>query len=296
MHTVTNRPCPGCKGTNGKRVGDKNGFLILICPSCLTLFTSSLPASDEREDYDEYYSEANLVVPEFVETRVRQIVGEFEPHRQINRLLDIGFGAGTILKIAEDLGWHPCGTEVSKPAVEFATANGFEVYHGELAETAFPSGHFDVVTASEIIEHVMQPDGMLKEIVRILRPGGLFWGTTPSSRSLSFRIMSTNWTVISPPEHVQLYSKKAIREMLFEAGFSKVEIHTAGLNPAEIVQHFRRERKSTEGAVAFNRVSSSYQLNEALTRSPLRRFVKSSLNSVLDLFNAGDSLKITAQV
>ena len=78
------------------------------------------------------------------------------------------------------------------------------MWHGTLKDAGFDDGQFDVITASEILEHLDDPLGELTEIARILRPGGLLWATTPSARSLSFRVMKERWTVISPPEHTQL--------------------------------------------------------------------------------------------
>ncbi len=49
------------------------------------------------------------------------------------------------------------------------------------------------------------------------------------------------------------------------------------------------------GCESFNRVESSYQLNEFLSDSPFRRFLKGTLNSLLNLGRMGDSLKIRAE-
>ncbi len=54
-------------------------------------------------------------------------------------------------------------------------------------EAAFPSEHFDVITAAELVEHLCDPQALLHEVARILRPGGLFWMTTPHARGLSGR-------------------------------------------------------------------------------------------------------------
>ena len=40
----------------------------------------------------------------------------------------------------------------------------------------------------------------------MLRPGGLFWTTTPHARGLSARVLGLKWRCIWPPEHLQLFS------------------------------------------------------------------------------------------
>jgi SAM-dependent methyltransferase len=291
MASAFRRDCPGCGGRKCKELGSKNGFEIVSCVECGSIYTGHLPLAGEQENYDEYYSEANLRVPEFITERVKEIVDEFERYRSSNRFLDIGFGAGTLLETAAEKGWNVAGTEVSRPAVEQARARGFGVFKGLLRDANYPSGHFDVVTASEILEHLDSPQEELIEIARILRPGGLFWATTPSARGISRWVMGVNWSVMSSPEHTQLYSKSGIDAMLKKAGFRTAAIRAYGTNLCEIFNHFRTGQKADP---QFNRVETAYSLNENLTRSPARKFVKNALNFALDVSGLGDSLKIYA--
>jgi len=291
MNEDERRRCPACDSSDARSSGSKNGFDFFVCRSCKTIFTGRLPMPDEDEDYDNYYSESNLSAPDFVVERIGEIIGDFSAFRETNRLLDVGFGAGTIMDVATEMGWDVCGTEVSQPAVDHAKAKGRTVHHGTLKSAKFPDSHFDVVTASEILEHLADPVGELVEIFRILRPGGLFWGTTPSARSISFTLMGQDWTVLCPPDHTQLYSKVGARLMLKKAGFSSIRFQTLGLNPSEILNFYRR-RTTPEGP--FDRVGTSYALNEKMTRSPARKLVKGGLNMMLDVLQIGDSLKIFA--
>jgi SAM-dependent methyltransferase len=284
------RNCPACESSKRKRLGRKNAFEVFSCARCKTLYTGHIPAAEGSQNYDEYYSAANLSVPDFVRRRVGEIVEEFAGYKRSNRLLDVGFGAGTILEAASEQGWSSFGLEVSKPAVDHGRKLGFEVFHGGLRDAGYPDGHFDVVTASEIIEHLPDPMADLREIVRILRPGGLFWGTTPSARSLSYRLLKLNWSVLSPPEHTQLYSGKGAAIVLKKAGFSRISFKTFGLNPAEIVDHFRSRNQRR----SFDRVSTAYDLNEKLTRNRSGQVIKSLLNQSLNIVGVGDSLKIYA--
>ena len=263
----------------------------MVCRGCDTIYSGHIPAPHEAENYDEYYSAVNLTVPEFIVDRVNEIVGNFAPYRQTNRLLDIGFGAGTILETAKAQKWNAFGVEVSRPAVEQARSRGYEAFHGSLISAAYPDDYFDVITASEILEHISTPQEDLTEIVRILRPGGIFWATTPSARGISYRILKLEWSILSPPEHTQLYSKKGLFAMLNEAGFRNVRIDAFGVNPFEIVNHF----KSRKGNDQFNRVETGYSLNAELMKSPIKRRIKAVANKTLSMLGIGDSLKVFAQ-
>lgn len=289
------RPCPGCGRKNGRPIGIKAGYLLLLCTDCRTIYTSVAITGKPEDEYENYYVAANLTVPDFIRTRANEIIGDLAGSRRNNRMLDIGFGSGVIMDAAKTQGWEPYGLEVSAPAIEQAREKGYEVFHGALEEANYPDGHFDLVTASEILEHLGDPKATLKEIVRILRPGGMFWGTTPSATGLSFRLIGIDWSMIAPPEHAQLFSAKAVRDLIKQTGFSDVTIRTHGTAPGEIVHYFRhRNKRSVGDGEMHDRLNSAYQLNESLMRSPSRRFIKAALNATLNAFTLGDSLKIFA--
>jgi SAM-dependent methyltransferase len=222
------RRCPACDSAGGSERGTKNGIVLRACGGCGTLYAAQ---GGGAFDYDGYYDEANLSVPDFIGARLDEIFASFAPYRRTNRLLDIGCGAGSLLEAARRAGWEAHGTEVSAPAVEHARAAGFEVFCGDLAEAGFPEGHFDVVTASEILEHLPDPRAMVREIARVVRPGGLFWGTTPHGRGLSARLLGERWSVVSPPEHLQLFSLGGVERMLREAGFTSMVRHELPEDP-----------------------------------------------------------------
>lgn len=290
------RNCPACQDPRSIELGEKNGFQMLGCKNCRSIYSSFLPIGEDSENYDEYYTEKNLKVPSFIHKRLEEIIEDFSPHFSSGRLLDVGFGAATLMQVAAEKGWQPSGVEISKPAIEHAKKLGLNVFHGELSEAKFPNDYFDVITASEIIEHCFQPEILLNEVIRILRPGGLFWATTPSAKGLSYQLTGLDWTVICPPEHLQLFSKKGIREMLKKAGFSHSSIKAFGFNPLEVADTFRNRLNKNKKSETdnFNRVETGYALNESLTKNPARQKVKNLLNETLNFLSVGDSLKIKA--
>jgi len=301
----TRRGCPSCGSECAVERGTKNNFRMLACRDCLTLYVRSLPARGEAKDYDSYYGPENLTVPTFIERWLDEIVATFAPYKQQGRLLDVGCGAGSILQAAQRAGWTPHGMEVSRTAADHNTSQGFDVFCGELAEAQYPDGHFDVVIASEVLEHVASPSAMLAEIARVLRPGGLLWATTPHGRGVSARVLGLGWSAVSPPEHLHLFSLTGIKRLLEDAGFRRVQVVTHGVNPYEIVHGLRSRRSPTAAAGAaqeqeaaghgFNRVETSYQLNEFLSESPSRRALKALANGMLGVARLGDSLKIRAE-
>lgn len=295
---MVKRRCPACAATAERVLGQKNDLQVSSCRSCGTLYTYCATGPGAGEDYDVYYHEANLTVPPFIDKLLDEIITDFAPFRQNNRLLDIGCGAGSLLEAARRAGWEAEGVEVSRPSVEHVRRAGFKVFHGELAAAQYAAGQFDVVTASEVLEHVPDPQAMLAEIARLLRPGGLFWGTTPHGRGLSALLLGVAWSAVHPPEHLQLFSLAGMRRLLRGAGFRGARITSRGVNPFEIWHALRHGSAANGGSApaadGFNRVATGYQLNEALTRNAATKLVKSVLNGMLSAARLGDSIKIWA--
>jgi 2-polyprenyl-3-methyl-5-hydroxy-6-metoxy-1,4-benzoquinol methylase len=284
------RSCPACGNGQARVIGSKADHRIGRCTGCATLHLvdGGEPPSDY---YDGYYDDGNLCVPEFVERRVDEIVDAFESFRRTGRLLDIGCGAGTVLHSARRAGWDCAGVEIATGAVEHLRREGFAVHRGALATAGFEGGQFDVVVAIELVEHLVEPLELLREVARVLRPGGLLFATTPHSRGISVRLRGVESSLVCPPEHLQLLSLRGARALLERAGFTNVSLVTGGVNPSEVMARFSRKPISASGT---QRVQSSYALNEAMLSSAPRRAVKNAANGILRVLRLGDSLRISA--
>jgi len=292
----TQRACVACGSTNARPLGVKNEFDVVSCAECGSVYTTYSPWYSSAHFYSGFYlNEDELSPPEFVNTRLAEITTTFAPYRQNNRLLDIGCGAGNLLAAARKNGWDAQGLDVSAGAVKHVRDLGFEVYEGELHDAAFPSQHFDVVTAAELLEHLIDPRPLLQEVERILRPGGLFWTTTPHARGLSGRVLGLKWRCIWPPEHLQLFSVRGLKKLLRDAGFRQLRVDTTGGNPLEIFHAMGAVPNAPKTVDQhFDRVTTSYRLNESMMKSRSRRALKNTVNSFLNLSRLGDSLKVFA--
>ena len=296
------RHCPACGRASGQSRGQKNDFQLLACRSCDTLYTAHLPKTNQSQDYyDSYYTSENLTVSAFIDKHLDGIVATFEPYRKNNRLLDVGCGAGTFLEASARAGWDAFGVEVSRTAAEHVRGRGFEVFCGELEKAGYPDEHFDVLILSEVLEHVPDPRALLEASARVLRSGGLLWATTPHGRGISARLLGLGWSTVCPPEHLQLFSVSSIMDLLTSGGFRQIELATHGTNPYEIVHELSRRANKVvrperaAGVVNFNRVESSYELNESLSGNKPGRLIKTIVNGLLNAGRIGDSIKIRAE-
>lgn len=285
------RACPACSAREAINLGIKNELEIVRCLICRSIYCSYTPWYTSERYYIDYYSHHGLDLPPVVAKRLREITGGFSQYRKTNRLLDLGCGAGSLLEAARAHGWDAQGIDVSISSVNHVRELGFEVFHGELIQAQLMSEQFDVIAAVEILEHLFDPVNVVKEAYRLLRPGGLFWLTTPHGRGLPARVLGLDWRVVSPPEHLQLFSVTGLKTLLESAGFRQINLRTTGGNPFELWRGVRARNNPVQTAQGnFNAVASNYRLNEAMTKSRTRQALKNALNGLLNLTRLGDSL------
>jgi 2-polyprenyl-3-methyl-5-hydroxy-6-metoxy-1,4-benzoquinol methylase len=297
--SLNKRPCPACGSVAGKYKGEKSGFHLFTCRSCGTLHTSSLPSAQDAKNYDDYYVPENLAIPEFINKRLDEIIASFSSYRQNNRLLDLGCGTGVLMHAAARAGWEAEGVEISAAAVEYVRKQGYgKVFCGKLDEASYPSNHFDVIASSEVLEHVDDPQGFVREVARVLRPGGLFWATTPHGRGVSAKLLGLKWSIVVPPDHLHLFSVAGVRSLLKAAGFRRIRIATHAVNPYELLEGLRHPAKIQESDTDLlnkERIQSSYGLNEFLSASRSRQILRDMVNGLLATTRLGDDLKIRAE-
>jgi len=286
-----NATCPACRSSEYRPFGAKGGHALLHCGGCGTIYAGTRPCERAIDElYDHYYDHASFKLHPVTGAALDRLARSFSALRSTNRWLDVGYGAGGLLSVAECHGWSCHGVEVSPRALRFGAERGWLVAES-MAAACFPTAGFDVVTMIELIEHITEPDEVFARAARWLRPGGLLYVTTPNARSLSRRILGLDWSVIAPPEHLTIWSPQGLCEALVRAGFVPGRVRAEGLNPSELRARLRPARP---GAPPFNRNRAALELNEIFSRSPFRRSLKAAINGGLSLLAAGDRLKVWA--
>lgn len=247
--------CNLCAADDSVTVARKFDLTVVRCHQCSLVYTNPRPSLDfiwgrySREYFEQEYLpgwgvHAGQVNSEALYRRYLPILVELRPYRQTNWLLDVGAGAGLFLHVAQRDGWQVQGVEIASGGVEFARARlGLDVIQGCMTESNLPDQRYDVVTLQETIEHLLDPIADLREVYRVLRPGGLVSLTTPNFNSLAYKLIGREWSVLSPGEHLFYFTPQTLHAMLERAGFVNITVHTDGaLNPDQIHKRTFRAR------------------------------------------------------
>lgn len=152
------------------------------------------------------------------------------------RLLDVGCSSGAFLHAAVKLGFHAEGVEPAPKAAATAQAAGLKVHQGLLQEAGYADGQFDAITLFEVIEHLQQPQELLQECRRILRPGGILLIGTGNAGSWSMAAMGARWEYLHIAKHgghVSFFNLGSIASLAQQNGFSVAAVRTRGVRFCE---------------------------------------------------------------
>lgn len=138
---------------------------------------------------DAYTIEAEIEATHWWFTERRRLFGRLIKRFDLApdaRVLDIGTSTGTNLRMLRDLGFTRSeGLDASADAVRWCAEKGYgKVTQGSICELPFADGTFDLVLATDVIEHVDDDAAALREIRRVLKPKGHVLITVPAFQAL----------------------------------------------------------------------------------------------------------------
>jgi 2-polyprenyl-3-methyl-5-hydroxy-6-metoxy-1,4-benzoquinol methylase len=120
-------------------------------------------------------------------------------------ILDIACGNGSILRDLKSRGYQNLhGLEISNYAVNRLRSEGFIMHHASIPTLQLPNDMFDVVIASQVLEHIIRRHKFAEEIARVLKPGGQAFIFVPNNCL----------GPIDEPEHVIAYKPDSLRKFL----------------------------------------------------------------------------------
>jgi SAM-dependent methyltransferase len=224
--------CPLCRSPRNRQLAVTPSFRLLRCAQCGLLYKNPLPEEGVRHHYEDVYRHDH--VADHIDRRRRALfrgfLSEVRPFGG-RRLLDIGCGTGEFLALAREHGWQPHGVELSPRGAALARQRGLPVH---ASADALDAASFDAVTLWNVVDFFLRPVEQMREIHRVLAPGGLVFVRTPNAvfQAAAWRLSRV---VIWPAPLAKLvadahffqplvWGPSTLRTLLLCAGFGDVRV------------------------------------------------------------------------
>lgn len=186
--------------------------------------------SPKTKGYANYAEEAALYLKTF--RRRYRFVRRWLPDRPA-RVLDVGCAAGFFLRVMHEAGHDVRGVEVSAAIAREAVEHLGEgrVFVGTLDAVPdaapFARGSFDLVTMWDVLEHVPDPQSLLRQARTMLAPGGHLILETQNVDSRFATLLGSRWHHYKHEEHLYHFNPGTVRRLLQQSGFEVVELTSA---------------------------------------------------------------------
>jgi SAM-dependent methyltransferase len=195
--------------------------------------------------YDSFYSRRDFMAAGPWYIGASSLLAAQVPDLTRRTVLEVGCGTGAFISLVE--AGKRIGVDPSFEACSLTRSAGVATAEAVAESLPFGDGTVDVVVLCEVIEHVMSPPAVLREIRRVLRDDGLLILSFPNYLNapwLLFRLLAElfrkpNWIELQPRDRILTHF--SITRLFRAAGFRKVGLTGHVLEPPGIF-HRRQKR------------------------------------------------------
>jgi 2-polyprenyl-3-methyl-5-hydroxy-6-metoxy-1,4-benzoquinol methylase len=293
-------------------VPESLGYHVARCDQCGLVVTVPRPPFEAIPGFygQEYYGLDNNKFGPLTEIfiflfRVARLRAVRRMGVRQGAILDLGCGRGLFLRVIKRFGYRVWGTELDDASARAAHhRSGAEVRVGPLVGCHFDAGQFDAITAWQVFEHFHDPDVVLRECHRVLRPGGALIMSMPNIESWQARWAGASWFHLDLPRHLFHYDPATITRMLEGQGFrvEKISHYSLEQDPFGLLQSaLHRLRGSHLGLYRLLRGPTDRRERARLQRLPLlaaylAAFVPAAAISMLwSLWGSGAAFTVLAR-
>lgn len=229
--------CPVCDGTKLRYERTVAGYCLERCLACRHVVMNPQPSLDDLSEQYAHRDTDALVRLYGAISALPSVKAQWQGRldwlstlqQKPGRILDCGCGYGGFVEEAQRLGWDAHGIELGEWAAEAAAARNVKNIHiGPIAGAPFAPGSFDVIHASQVLEHLPQPRHELRHLRTLLAPQGLMWIDVPNYDSLTIRLNRDDFMLNEPPQHLNYFNATTLASLLTRCGFKPLQITTFG--------------------------------------------------------------------
>jgi len=265
---------------------------ITRCSNCNFVFSREIASTEILQNFYDKYPIADEYF-ELTRQRYITLLDQFEPFRKTGKILEIGCGEAYFLDEARLKNWKTFGTEISTPLLENAIKKEHIIYNNLETIPAELYGEFDLIISLEVIEHLPDPKYYAGKFEKLVRKGGGLYMTTPNFNSLARNILGKNWNNIVFPEHLCYFTRKTMKKLLTQYNFKEKYTKTEGISPSRFAYTFLKwNRKDNKSEFKYDYNERDRNFSAQIDKKILLSLIKKVTNSILNLTNAGETLKI----
>ncbi len=173
--------------------------------------------------------------PTGLDARLRRFLGLWRPGEPGGRWLDAGCGAGTYTRVLLRHGHDVVGVDYSLPTLRKAIARGLEgaVFAvADVRELPFRQEQFEGALCLGVTQALAASEPALRELARLLKPGGQLWIDALNGRCLIHAIGGLRRRILGQPLRLRYESPLRLRRLVEECGFTDVRLHWLPIMPA----------------------------------------------------------------
>ncbi|CAI6081306.1 Ubiquinone biosynthesis O-methyltransferase, mitochondrial [Paenibacillus sp. JJ-100] len=198
---------------------DSNQLMLhdLEIYSCTHCGHAQIPKYINDEYYDEYAMGA-FWGESFKKARTAQMERLIKIAPSLNKFLDIGCGMGHYLDLASPYFAEIHGIEPSKFVMSIASDKGYFIKNDYFHEGVYPNTRFDVITIIEVLEHLENPLGFIKDAANLLNENGILLVEVPNGQRIFEKRLYNNLCT----DHIQYFSISSLTILARRAGLSIV--------------------------------------------------------------------------
>jgi len=235
------RDCPLC-GSEGivKLHRERGAIGIVRCKECGLIYVNPMVKEPEKNywgDENRYFEEARLIFKGLVKhhrdlnySEDLRIIEDIKPG---GNFLDIGTNMGFFLRHTTGKKWNVTGIDPSPSLSEMARKYfGLNVKTCYLNEAGFENEYFDIITMTDVFEHIQEPKNLLADIKKVIKKDGILFIKVPNGKYNMLKLWLAkaagkvkDYDVFDSYEHVTHFTHKTLKRMLAECGFKVSELH-----------------------------------------------------------------------
>lgn len=201
------KPCPVCQSATQSLKDPQLHILYHVCEMCQYIFKDPIHHVDEVREKKEYDRHQNSFESTGYVARFRQLIDEsIMPYNAQGNALDFGSGPGPVL-------------------YELLQQSGFNAYHYDpyyAPDLSYQSRTYDVITMTEVIEHLRNPRAVLNSLKSLLNPTGILVLTTEFRPGALDDFLA--WWYRRDITHIGFFNASSLTTLLSNIGFKVVSM------------------------------------------------------------------------